>query len=66
MTHNANNLPSPESLIVLKVLREAVAEALERKRRLGQYAVTWEDGKIIFIGDENSDRPDLRQNSEDQ
>lgn len=34
----------------LEVLRQAVAEALERKRRLGQYAVTWRNGRIEFIG----------------
>jgi hypothetical protein len=26
-------------------LKQAVAEALERKRRLGQYAVVWRDGR---------------------
>jgi len=26
-------------------LRKSVAAALERKRRLGQYAVIWQDGK---------------------
>lgn len=29
----------------LMSLRKAVAEALERKRRLGQYAVVWRDGR---------------------
>ena len=37
----------------LDSLREAVAQALERKRRLGQYAVIWRDGKVVRIeGDE--------------
>jgi hypothetical protein len=27
-------------------LRKAVAEALERKRLLGQYAIIWRDGKV--------------------
>lgn len=26
-------------------MKQAVAEALERKRRLGQYAVVWRDGR---------------------
>ena len=26
-----------------------MTEALERKRRLGQYAVIWRDGKIVRI-----------------
>ena len=33
----------------LDALRSAVAEALERKRRLGQYAVIWRDGEAVRI-----------------
>ena len=33
----------------LDALRSAVAEALERKRRLGQYAVIWRDGQVVRI-----------------
>ena len=33
----------------LNALRSAVAEALERKRRLGQYAVIWRDGQVVRI-----------------
>lgn len=33
----------------LAALRKAVAEALERKRRLGQYAVIWRDGRVQRI-----------------
>jgi hypothetical protein len=36
--------------MVLDVLKRAVAEALERKRRLGQYAVTWRDGRVVLAG----------------
>lgn len=36
----------------LQALREAVAEALEKKRRLGQYAVFWEDGRIVLRGED--------------
>jgi hypothetical protein len=36
--------------MVLDVLTRAVAEALERKRRLGQYAVMWRDGRVVCIG----------------
>jgi hypothetical protein len=35
---------------VLEVLKRAVAEALERKRRLGQYAVMWREGRVVCIG----------------
>ena len=34
----------------LAALQRAVTRALERKRRLGQYAVFWEDGQVIFDG----------------
>lgn len=33
----------------LDILRHAVAVALERKRRLGQYAVIWRDGKVVRL-----------------
>ncbi len=34
---------------VLDGLKRAVASALERKRRLGQYAVVWRDGRVVKI-----------------
>ena len=34
----------------LASLQRAVARALDRKRRLGQYAVFWEDGQVKFDG----------------
>lgn len=36
----------------LDALQSAVAEALERKRRLGQYAVIWRDGRVVRIDPE--------------
>jgi len=36
--------------MVLDVLKRAVAEALERKRRLGQYAVIWREGNVVCTG----------------
>ena len=43
---------APESQSILQSLHRAVTRALERKRRLGQYAVIWEDGqpKTILPG----------------
>ena len=43
---------SAEDQQALDVLRNAVAEALDRKRRLGQYAVIWRDGRAVKIGPE--------------
>ena len=36
--------------MVLEVLKRAVAEALERKRKLGQYAVIWREGRVVCTG----------------
>lgn len=41
----------------LECLRQAVAEALERKRKLGQYAVFWRDGRVVFEGPDAPSRP---------
>ena len=41
------NRPSEHALKTLAVLQQAVAEALEKKRKLGQYAVVWRDGKVV-------------------
>ena len=34
----------------LAALQRAVSRALDRKRRLGQYAVFWQDGRAVFDG----------------
>ncbi|MFM9972577.1 MAG: hypothetical protein ACKVQK_29715 [Burkholderiales bacterium] len=36
--------------VALETLREAIAKALDRKHRLGQYAVIWRDGQVVRIG----------------
>jgi len=41
--------PSAEALRDLAALREAVGKALDRKRRLGQYAVVWQDGRARVL-----------------
>ncbi|TQV61602.1 MAG: hypothetical protein FNT29_11115 [Halothiobacillaceae bacterium] len=47
-----NASPSPEAVIQLAALQRAVDKALERKRRLGQYAVIWRDGKPLLQGED--------------
>ena len=42
--------PSQKSQVMLDTLKTAVAHALEKKRRLGQYAVVWKNGKPVRIG----------------
>jgi hypothetical protein len=44
---------STEDQQALDALRSAVAETLERKRRLGQYAVIWRDGKVVRLAPED-------------
>ena len=43
----------------LKALKRAVDQALERKRLLGQYAVFWRDGRVVFEG---PDAPQVQPN----
>ncbi len=45
MTEKQKKTPSQESQILLETLQKAVTNTLEKKRRLGQYAVVWKDGK---------------------
>jgi len=44
--------PSQEILIVLAALQEAVTNDLERKRKLGHYAVMWENNQVVYKGDD--------------
>lgn len=44
--------PSLEGQQQLETLRQAVGKTLEKKRRLGQYAVIWEDGKPVVSGED--------------
>jgi hypothetical protein len=47
---------------MLNSLRLAVHKALERKRRLGQYAVIWQDNAPLLIGeDAPCDAPTMPQ-----
>jgi hypothetical protein len=41
---------SPSDQQVLEALQQAVTAELERKRRLGHYSVTWEDGRAVLQG----------------
>ena len=50
---------SPKDQLALDALRSAVAEVLERKRRLGEYAVIWKDGRVVRLDpDTDDDRED--------
>jgi DNA-binding PadR family transcriptional regulator len=47
MTTKHKKTTSPEGQRQLETLRRAVDKTLEKKRRLGQYAVFWKDGKPL-------------------
>lgn len=44
--------PSAEAAATLEALRTAVGMALDRKRRLGQYAVVWQGGQVVKLSSE--------------
>ena len=44
--------PSDHSRQLLETLRQSVAKTLDTKRRLGQYAVTWQNGQPELAGDD--------------
>ncbi|MGZ5619964.1 MAG: hypothetical protein ACXWFG_03785 [Methylobacter sp.] len=44
--------PSPETQAMLDCLRQAVTKTLDRKRRLGQYAVLWSGDEPVAVGED--------------
>lgn len=51
---------SQDTQKILEMLKKVAAETLDRKRRLGHYAVIWRDGKPVAIGE---DAPDSLRDS---
>lgn len=50
---------TPETQRIIELCKQAVAEAIERHRRLGQSIVVWRDGQVVTI--EAEDIPPLVQ-----
>ena len=44
--------PSPKAQAMLKALKSAVGKSLEKKKRLGHYAVIWQNGRPVLTGDD--------------
>lgn len=64
---NTSSMPkaSPEALAILECLRQTATETetLDRKRRLGHYAVIWQDNAPIAIGDDAPEELSLKHTS---
>lgn len=43
--------PSEDTQKILETLQKAVNEALDKKKRLGQYAVIWRNDRPVAIGE---------------
>ncbi len=41
---------SPQIKVMWATLKKVAEDTLEHKRRLGEYAVIWQDGKPVAIG----------------
>jgi len=52
MSATSKKTLSKEGQILLGSLQKAVAQTLEKKKRLGQYAVIWQEGKPIVTGED--------------
>lgn len=46
----SNQAPSQDSQAMLDTLKIAVNKTLDKKKRLGQYAVIWSDDKPVLVG----------------
>ena len=44
--------PSEHGRQLLDALGLSITKALDTKRRLGHYAVTWQDGKPLLVGED--------------
>jgi len=44
--------PSKHSELVLNALKQAASNEIEKKRRLGQYVVLWENDAIVYEGED--------------
>lgn len=42
--------PSAQAEMMLQALQTAVAKSLDKKYRLGQYAVVWQNGQPLKVG----------------
>jgi len=56
MNSDKKSVPSEKAQIILQALKVAVNNALDKKRRLSQYAVIWNGEKPVrIIGDADTE-----------
>lgn len=60
MNIGKQDLPSQNTRQMLETLQRLAAKTLERKRRLGHYAVIWQNGKPVLTGE---DAPSTTENA---
>lgn len=52
MTPSITPTPDADTQAMLDSLRHTVAKTLDRKRRLGHYAVLWDGNKPVLVGED--------------
>lgn len=45
-------ITSAQAQAMLKALQEAVTKTPDKKRKLGQYTVTWQNSRLVQSGDD--------------
>ena len=55
----SNQTPSQDSQAMLDTLKIAVNKTLDKKKRLGQYAVIWSDDKPVLVGADSPEENEL-------
>ncbi|MFK5950092.1 MAG: hypothetical protein QM500_15115 [Methylococcales bacterium] len=59
----SNQAPSQDSQAMLDTLKIAVNKTLDKKKRLGQYAVIWSDDKPVLVGADSPEENKLTMES---
>ena len=54
---SSNSTPVLDAQTLLAALQATATSTLERKRRLGHYAVVWQDGRPVAIGEDRPESP---------
>ena len=52
MTVTYKKEPSEKAKVILDALQKAVTKELEKKRKLGHYAVFWDGEKPVLVGED--------------